>query len=333
MSNRPLLSFVVPVRNDATRLLNCIRSIEANVAPPPYEVVVVDNGSTDDSVLVAKRSGATVLSLPGVKVSALRNAGAAAAKGEVLAFVDADHLLDSRWMSSAAEILENAGVSGAGAPCSTPSDANWVQWTYGLLRPLVKGQEPTEWLGSGNLALRKEAFVAVGGFDTSLESCEDVDLCNRLVKAGYRLVSDERMRNVHLGDPRTLKALFFGELWRGRDNLRVTLRGPLTISALPSIVIPLVDLVCLCCLPLAPLLGAVGTIAPLGVIGCLSALRAVRMQARNPKSTLRSLGRAFIVALVYDSARAFALVARATHRTRRESSGEAVVVQRPTENS
>ena len=51
------------------------------------------------------------------------------------------------------------------------------------------------------------------------------------------------MRNVHFGDPATLWDLFRGELWRGRDNLRISLRGPLTWRGLPSVVIPIVDVV------------------------------------------------------------------------------------------
>ena len=80
---------------------------------------------------------------------------------------------------------------------------------------------------SGNLAVKRTAFQAIGGFDAALEACEDVDFCQRLRRAGWRLVGDERLESVHLGDPPTLAALFRAERWRGRDNLRVSLRGPL----------------------------------------------------------------------------------------------------------
>ena len=86
----------------------------------------------------------------------------------------------------------------------------------------------------------------LAGFDAWLETCEDVDLCNRM-RAG-RLPPGQRRphRSAHLGDPATLRALFFGELWRGRDNLRVTLRGPLTLRApLPSVVTPVFNLACM----------------------------------------------------------------------------------------
>src|SRR5207302_588764 len=66
--------------------------------------------------------------------------------------------------------------------------------------------------------------------------------CKRLRAAGYQILSDDRLFSVHLGDPPTLRAVFNGELWRGRSNLAVSLRGPITPRELPSIVVPIVQL-------------------------------------------------------------------------------------------
>ena len=86
------VSFVIPVRDDAARLKRCLASILRNEYPASLlELVVVDNGSRDGSDRVAREAGALLLSCPGASVSELRNRGAAAARGEVLAFVDADH--------------------------------------------------------------------------------------------------------------------------------------------------------------------------------------------------------------------------------------------------
>ena len=83
------LTFIVPVRNDAARLARCLAAI-TRTAGPLTDIVVVDNGSTDESAAVARRAGAQVLVVPDASVAALRNRGAATATGEVLAFVDAD---------------------------------------------------------------------------------------------------------------------------------------------------------------------------------------------------------------------------------------------------
>jgi glycosyltransferase involved in cell wall biosynthesis len=76
---KPLpLGIVIPVRNDAVRLGGCLASIKANPGADQCEIVVVDNGSDDDSAGVAARAGARVVSLPDVRAAAARNAGASA---------------------------------------------------------------------------------------------------------------------------------------------------------------------------------------------------------------------------------------------------------------
>jgi len=320
-SARPRVSFIIPVRNDAARLAGCLASLARQACDPALvEVIVVDNGSTDASRQVARQSGATVLVKPSARVSDMRNAGAAAALGDVLAFVDADHEISSGWVSAAIGALTDARVGAAGYPYSPPAGANWVQRRYNGLRPRPQIGQDVLWLGSGNVAVRRSAFERVGGFDTSLETCEDVDLCQRLHAAGYRLIAEPDMRSVHLGDPRRLSAVFFGELWRGRDNVRVTLRGPRTLRHLRSLLVPVADLAALA-LALAALAAGAPAAAGLALLPilALSGLKAHAMRrhdfAWGPVQAVQALA----VAVAYDMGRALALVARATHRSRRSS--------------
>jgi len=321
MTAGPAITFIIPVRNDEARLAQCLASIGRNGHAGACEILVIDNGSIDGSVAVARRAGATAIELPHATVAEMRNTGAKAAKGTFLAFVDADHLLDSGWVTAALEILDDEGITAAGAPYATPNDANWLQRSYGRLRPELKGSEPVDWLGSGNLILRAGAFHQVGGFDTSLETCEDVDLCNRLRLRGFRLIADERLRSVHLGDPATVRAVFFGELWRGRDNMRVTLRGPLSLRALPSLLIPIWNLAALASVVLGlaiwPWAGGLWAVVAVSALMLTVALRFWRLLPRRAWAAGDLLG-AVAVAATYEVARAMALVARATHRTRRE---------------
>jgi glycosyltransferase involved in cell wall biosynthesis len=281
-SNRLSVSFVVPVRNDANRLTHCLNTIRSNRYPPELlEIVVVDNGSTDDSVAVAKKANAKVLVMSGVPVGELRNRGTQVATGDILAFVDADHEITSRWVEHAVELLQQPNVGAVGALCEAPDNGTWVQRTYDLLRRRTAGTCDVEWLGTGNMAVWRSAFEAAGRFDTRLQTCEDVDLCHRLRRRGLRIINDSRLRNVHFGDPGTLADLFGGELWRGRDNLRVSLRGGLTPRELPSIVIPIAVLGLLA-LSMAGLVvgGFVGlwvTIAALFGILSAAVARALRM--------------------------------------------------------
>jgi GT2 family glycosyltransferase len=225
------LTLIIPVRNDAVRLKSCLEAIARNPGSERVSVVVADNGSTDQSATIGAAAGATVLKLPGYRVGELRNIAANAVAAPLIGFVDADHVVDSGWIGAALDVFNDPDVAAAGAPYSPAPNANWVQRAYDRFRPTLTRPEPAAWLGSGNLVVRREAFERVRGFDGSLESCEDVDLCNRLRLAGYRLIADPRLRSAHFGDPSSLRALFFGELWRGRDNVKVTLRGPLTLRA------------------------------------------------------------------------------------------------------
>jgi hypothetical protein len=313
------LSVVVPVRNDAVRLARCLASLGTGSAVPDA-IVVADNGSTDNSPEVARTAGARVLSLPGLKVSALRNAAARETTSELVAFVDADHELASGWTAAAVDTMRDETVGAAGARYLVPADGTWVQKMYGLLRGRTIGIDETDWLGSGNMVVRRKAFDQIGGFDASLEACEDVDLCRRLREAGFRIIGDERLLSVHHGDPPTLGALFRAERWRGRDNLRVSLRGSVTWRDLPSIVMPLLTLIGLLAVAASPLLGRlVGlpaeliAFASIAMILGLVAIRAAKIAAGLKRLTPMLLVQAFSIAFVYDLGRACALLTQAPH--------------------
>jgi hypothetical protein len=128
------------------------------------------------------------------------------------------------------------------------------------------------------------------------------------------------MASVHHGDPRTLSALFLGELWRGRDNLRVSLRGPVSLRALPGVMLPVLTLTLLAALPLTAVAALVAS--PLALVLTLSALAGIavlralvmirRGGLRHPLAWARSLA----VAGAFELGRALALLGRATHVTR-----------------
>ena len=195
-----------------------------------------------------------------------------------------------------------------------------MQRRYDGLRSRPLEREDALWLGSGNLAVKWEAFQSIGGFDASLETCEDVDFCQRLQVAGHRLVAEPDMRSVHMGDPSSLGAVFFGELWRGRDNLQVTLRGPWTFRHLRSTAVPLIDIAALAVGVIALLLGVpwLAMFAAL-VMVTLAAAKASSMVRRDPAPSLLHAVQALTVAFTYDTGRALALLARAGHRSRRSA--------------
>ena len=315
----PDLSFIIPVRNDATRLQHCLRSIAAGRVPPvQIELVVADNGSTDESAAVARAAGATVVLLPGVRIGELRNRAVGAARGALLAFVDADHEIGPGWIQAAVSVLSDPQVAAVGAPYQPPSPATWVQRLYNRLRRHPGAQEDVDWLGSGNMAVRRSAFERAGGFDTTLETCEDVDLCRKLRGCGYRLVADARLYNVHYGDPRTLRHVFLSELWRGRDNVRVSLRAPRSWRSIVSAAIPVSTLLALALMAIGLVAGTALGLAAASVAG-LSVLTLIALRAAVMSGGARTgdFPRACAVAAAYELGRAFALTARAGYARRR----------------
>ena len=320
----PGVTVIVPVRNDALRLERCLRSILATRHPSErLQVIVADNGSTDQTPQVARALGADVLSCPDVRVGAVRNQAARAARGDVLVFIDADHEIQPDWIPLALEGLAQPRAGAIGAPYTAPADGTWVQQLYDSFRTRPTGVQEVDWLPSGNLAIWRSAFAALDGFDTSLETCEDVDFCQRLKRAGFVLLGDSRLRSVHYGDPLTLRALFMGELWRGRDNLRVSWLGPLTLRALPSIVIPIAGLVLMIAAGIGlltwPLGGANVVVAAAVGLLLLAALRVARMLRRTSSMGPITVVRSFAVALTYEIARSLALVVRTPHGVRQAS--------------
>jgi Glycosyl transferase family 2 len=314
------ISVIIPARNAGATLEACLGSIhEASAKTGPVELLVADNGSTDATAAIAKRLGATLLSVPGLRVSAVRNRAARTAQAPLLAFVDADHRVGPAWFEGVRTAFADASIVAAGAEYLAPDDATWVQRTYDRLRLHRPGRQDVTWLPSGNLAIRADVFQRIGGFDESLETCEDVDLCRRLVTRG-RLVADEALASVHYGDPRTLRAVYAGEVWRGRDNLRVTLRPPMNLRSVLSAVQPLATVAVLAAAVLLMLidwrhslqyLTGAATFAVLATVP-----RAVQMALRGSGRSPSVLVQCLVVALAFDLGRAVAIVVRATHATR-----------------
>jgi GT2 family glycosyltransferase len=309
----PAVSFVIPVRNDAHGLARCLRSIRnsASSAGVPTECIVVDNGSVDESAQVAREAGCDVLVIPGVRVGELRNRGSQRARGAMLAFVDADHELDAGWVAAAIDAGRSHPFAATGAAYRAPAAGTWVQRAYDGLRAHPAGVRPVEWLGSGNLLVDQALFERVGGFDATLEACEDVDFSRRVHSAGAEVWSDARLISIHHGDPATLGALFRSELWRGRNNVRVSARGALTLQTLPSVLIPIGQLLLL---GISAVLLAVQrplfALAALALIIVPSMARAFRIVSRAAVPWVHAIA----VAVVYDVARAFALISRTSHR-------------------
>ena len=234
----PNLSIVVPVRNDAKRLGTCLNSIRSYA--PSVKVYVIDNGSTDGSGEMAGELGATVIRCPGLRVGALRNRGCEKSSSDFIAFVDSDHEVTSDWLEKGLEILlQDESIVAAGSHYLAPPDGTWVQTTWAIHRLRGPKRGDVDWLGAGNLFVRRDAFEKVGGFREDLIAAEDVDLCHRLRQLGGRIVCDKRIRNIHHGEPKTLIAFLRKEYWRGSSGVKAWISQGFPLRDLPSLLWPL----------------------------------------------------------------------------------------------
>jgi glycosyltransferase involved in cell wall biosynthesis len=205
-----MISFVVPAHDEAPLLPATLRAIRA-AAAEPYEIVVVDDASTDETVRVAESAGARVISVELRQIAAVRNAGACVARGEYLFFVDADTVVNARVVGEALRALRNGAVAG-GAPFRFEGELPlWVR----VVEPFFLAYQRAARLAAGCfLFCRRDAFDKVGGFDSSLFAGEEIMLSQALQREGRFVVLREHV----LTSGRKLRA------HAGREHLEVAVR-------------------------------------------------------------------------------------------------------------
>lgn len=197
-----MISIVIPVRNGARALEDCLRAACA-AASPGNEVIVVDDGSTDGSSKIAARHPCRLLRLDRPRgASAARNAGAAAARGAILFFTDADCIVGPRTLPRAAAALDAAGPRAVigGTYDTQPFDPGFFPAFQAVFVNYHETRRPDDpdYVATHAMAIRTADFAASGGFDEQfLPILEDVEFCHRLRRGGYRLLMDPKLLVRH----------------------------------------------------------------------------------------------------------------------------------------
>lgn len=182
MSGEPEISVVIPVWNRAELLGRALASVLAQ-GFPSFEIVVADNGSSDGSAAVARATGdarVRVLDLQHRGVSAARNAGAGAARGRILTFLDSDDLALPGWLAALGGALGDQQIGMVCCGCVRRSPERET-----ILRPEPLGPIFERRRGlflAGTFAVRRELFQAVGGYAEGLDFAENTELAIRLVE-------------------------------------------------------------------------------------------------------------------------------------------------------
>jgi glycosyltransferase involved in cell wall biosynthesis len=220
-------TIIIPALNEEEFIGECLASIEKlNYPKNLVEVIVVDNGSQDQTITIAKRHNVKVISHQDCNVSQLRNLGAKNASHEILAFVDADCRVPIHWLLDAQICLNRPGVGAVGCWYRLPrGNTTWVDavWDIHMMSRRNKIGN-VGWVPSGNFIISKDIFNKVKGFDESLITSEDVDICGRIQKAGFTIYSHPKLAIEHLGEPHSIAKYFKKETWRGKGVFQNFLR-------------------------------------------------------------------------------------------------------------
>lgn len=184
----PGVSVVVCAYREEATIGNCLSSLDC-LRYPDYEVIVVDDGSDDATAEIAGGFPVRVLSSGRVGLSVARNLGLAAATGEIVAYIDADAMADPDWLTYLVLGLDANGAVGVGGPnLAPPNDpllAQCIERAPGGPIHVLLDNQRAEHIPGCNMAFRRDALHAIGGFDPLYRTAgDDVDICWRLQDAG-----------------------------------------------------------------------------------------------------------------------------------------------------
>ncbi len=183
-----MLSFVVPAYNEELELPATIRAIQNAAQDRQHEIIVVDDASDDATADVVKTSGATLVSIHRRQIAAARNAGARAARGDILFFVDADTRINFNHVSGAIEALSQGYVGGGAQVKIEDPIPLWARLSLNFFCFIYFAFN----LAAGAfLFTTRNSFEAAGGFDETLFIGEEVYLSVALRKLGrFKILSE-----------------------------------------------------------------------------------------------------------------------------------------------
>ncbi len=217
---KPNLSIVIAVYNGAHFLQKCLPAIEA-AADKETEVILVDDGSTDNSAEIGKFFEAKVIELAECKGAAnARNIGVSEARGEVILFVDADVVIQPDTIKNVRRIFaDNSEISAFfGSYDNAPGEPDFFSQYRNLMHHFhhqtSRREAETFWSGFG--AIKRRVFLEMDGFDArkfEIPSIEDIELGYRLHKKGYRILLVPELQVKHL-KKWTFYSILQTDFWR-----------------------------------------------------------------------------------------------------------------------
>jgi len=200
--HKPFISIIIPMRNAERTLKACLDSlVNLNYPKSKLEIILLDGMSTDKSRQIASEYNVKLISNPKISIASGRNLGFHIAKGDLIAFTDADCMLDRNWLANSIKYFDDSSVAGITGPIRTPSDQNSFAKAVAFLFSLsvsVAGSTHKENQANVrevddfptcNAIYRREALNKVMPLDEDLFSGSDMELNIKLRRLGYKLLA------------------------------------------------------------------------------------------------------------------------------------------------
>ncbi len=192
LTRYPRVSVVVCAYNAERTMEACLASLE-KLDYPDYEVIVVNDGSTDRTLEIAEHfSYCRIISQQNKGLSVARNVGAEAATGEIVAYTDSDCVADPDWLTYLVGRMEDGNLAACGGPNFPPPEDSLVPAAVAVSpggpTHVLISDEVAEHIAGCNMAFRREALLELGGFDPQYRAAgDDVDICWRFQDAGHTI--------------------------------------------------------------------------------------------------------------------------------------------------
>lgn len=233
MDGLPLISVVIPIRNSRAMFEACLQHIRDQEYPYDcIELIVPDAHSADDGAAIAKRFGATVVPNDGLMIGPGRDAGFAASHGELVAFTDADCIVDKDWLKNAVKYFQDPAVGAVGGPSPVPPNQGALAEAIGYFfraATIVAGaahvetqerMERVRHIPGCNLICRRSALAKIFPLRWTTTSGEDIQTGRLLLQNGYTLLRVPDVKVWHYKRT-TAKAFFWQMQSYGRGRLRM----------------------------------------------------------------------------------------------------------------
>ncbi len=187
-----MLSIIVPAHNEEAFIRPTLRALDAAArdAGVPFEIVVVDDSSTDRTAAIAAAQGARIVGANVRQIAGARNAGARAARGDRLLFVDADTMVPAEALRAALAEMDAGAVGGGASPVFDAGTPVWARRTIGLT---VWFMRRMGWAAGCFLFARREPFERAGGFDERYFASEEIHLSRALKRLGRFVILREQV--------------------------------------------------------------------------------------------------------------------------------------------